>query len=253
MASFVLKTEKLCKSFSNGGRQQHVIKNLDLEIIQGDFTVIMGASGSGKSTLLYALSGMDKPTTGKVFFGDTQIQDYSNDELAVFRRGNCGFVFQSIYLLENQTILDNVLTGALIVQKNSPELVKKAKDLLQKVGIAEDMWSKYPNQLSGGEAQRVGIVRAVINDPKILFADEPTGQLNSASGQDVLDIFTEVHKNGQSIVMVTHDLKTALRGTRILYLRDGRIEGDYRMAPYGEDDSKERRDGLSAFLEEMGW
>ncbi|MBR3104294.1 MAG: ABC transporter ATP-binding protein [Lachnospiraceae bacterium] len=253
MASFVLKTEKLCKSFSNGGRQQHVIKNLDLEIIQGDFTVIMGASGSGKSTLLYALSGMDKPTTGKVFFGDTQIQDYSNDELAVFRRGNCGFVFQSIYLLENQTILDNVLTGALIVQKNSPELVKKAKDLLKKVEIAEDMWNKYPNQLSGGEAQRVGIVRAVINDPKILFADEPTGQLNSASGQDVLDIFTEVHKNGQSIVMVTHDLKTALRGTRILYLRDGRIEGDYRMASYGEDDPKERRDGLSAFLEEMGW
>ena len=253
MASFVLKTEKLCKSFSNGGRQQHVIKNLDLEITKGDFTVIMGASGSGKSTLLYALSGMDKPTTGKVFFGDTQIQDYSNDELAVFRRGNCGFVFQSIYLLEDQTILDNVLTGALIVQKNSPELVKKAKDLLQKVGIAEDMWSKYPNQLSGGEAQRVGIVRAVINDPKILFADEPTGQLNSASGQDVLDIFTEVHKNGQSIVMVTHDLKTALRGTRILYLRDGRIEGDYHMAPYGGDDPKERRDGLSAFLEEMGW
>ena len=118
MASSILKTEKLCKSFSNGGRQQHVIKNLDMEIIEGDFTVIMGASGSGKSTLLYALSGMDKPSMGKILFGDTEIQDYSNDELAVFRRGNCGFVFQSVYLLENQTILDNVLTGALIVQKN---------------------------------------------------------------------------------------------------------------------------------------
>ena len=110
MASSILKTEKLCKSFSNGGRQQHVIKNLDMEIIEGDFTVIMGASGSGKSTLLYALSGMDKPSMGKILFGDTEIQDYSNDELAVFRRGNCGFVFQSVYLLENQTILDNVLT-----------------------------------------------------------------------------------------------------------------------------------------------
>ena len=98
----ILKTEKLCKSFSNGGRQQHVIKNLDLEIREGDFTIIMGASGSGKSTLLYALSGMDKPSMGKVFFGDKEIQDFSNDELAVFRRGNCGFVFQSIYLLENQ-------------------------------------------------------------------------------------------------------------------------------------------------------
>ena len=249
----ILRTEKLCKSFSNGGRQQHVIKNLDMEIIEGDFTVIMGASGSGKSTLLYALSGMDKPTMGKVLFEDTEIQDMSNDELAVFRRGNCGFVFQSVYLLENQTILDNVLTGALIVQKNSKELVDKAKELLKKVGIEEEMWNKYPSQLSGGEGQRVGIVRALINDPRILFADEPTGQLNSASSRDVLDIFSEVHKNGQSIVMVTHDLKTALRGTRVIFLRDGGIEGEYRMPVYGTDDVKERRAGLQNFLDEMGW
>ena len=192
----ILHTEKLCKSFSNGATQQHVIKNLDLEIMEGDFTVIMGASGSGKSTLLYALSGMDKPTLGKVFFGDTEIQDYSNDQLAVFRRKNCGFVFQSIYLLENQNVLDNVLTGAFAVQKNSPALIKRVKELLAQVGFDEAMQKKYPNQLSGGEAQRVGIVRAVINEPKILFADEPTGSLNSASGRDVLDIFTGVHENG---------------------------------------------------------
>ena len=253
MASTILKTEKLCKSFSNGGVQQHVIKNLDLEILKGDFTVIMGASGSGKSTLLYALSGMDKPSMGKVLFDGTEIQNYSNDELAVFRRGNCGFVFQSIYLLENQTILDNVLTGALVVQKNSKELVQKAKDLLKRVGISEEAWNKYPNQLSGGEAQRVGIVRAVINDPVILFADEPTGQLNSASSHDVLDIFTNVHQKGQSIVMVTHDLKTALRGTRVIFLRDGGIDGEYRMPPYAGDDLKERRNGLQKFLDEMGW
>ena len=249
----ILKTEKLCKSFSNGGVQQHVIKNLDLEIMEGEFTVIMGSSGSGKSTLLYALSGMDKPTMGKVLFNETEIQDYSNDQLAVFRRGNCGFVFQSVYLLENQTVLDNVMTGALIVQKNSPELVQKAKDLLKKVGLNEEDWKKYPNQLSGGEAQRVGIVRAIINDPKILFADEPTGALNSASSRDVLDIFTEVHKNGQSIVMVTHDIKTALRGTRVIYLRDGGIVGDYKMPAYGEDDIKDRRIKLNEFLEKMGW
>ena len=253
MVSSILQTEKLCKSFSNGGMQQHVIKNLDMEIRKGDFTVIMGASGSGKSTLLYALSGMDKPTMGKVKFDGREIQDLSNDELAVFRRGNCGFVFQSVYLLENQTVLDNVLTGALIVQKNSPELVKKAKELLKKVGLTEEDWKEYPNQLSGGEAQRVGIVRAIINNPTILFADEPTGQLNSASGKDVLDIFTEVHKNGQSIVMVTHDLKTALRGTRVLFLRDGNVVGEYRMKNYGEDDMKERRTGLQNFLDEMGW
>jgi putative ABC transport system ATP-binding protein len=253
MASSILKTEKLCKSFSNGGVQQHVIKNLDLEITEGDFSVIMGSSGSGKSTLLYALSGMDKPNMGKVIFGDTEIQEYSNDELAIFRRGNCGFVFQSVYLIDNQTVLDNVLTGALIVQKNSPELVKKVKELLVKTGLTEEDFKKYPNQLSGGEAQRVGIVRAIINDPKILFADEPTGQLNSASSKDVLDIFSDIHKNGQSIVMVTHDIKTALRGTRVLYLRDGGIVGDYHMPVYGEDDVKARRAGLSDFLEDMGW
>ena len=249
----VLRTEKLCKSFSNGGTQQHVIKNLDLEIMEGDLTIIMGASGSGKSTLLYALSGMDKPTLGKVFFGDTEIQGYTNDQLAVFRRKNCGFVFQSIYLLENQTVLDNVLTGAFVVQKNSPELIRKVRDLLEKVGLDEKMQKKYSNQLSGGEAQRVGIVRAVINEPKILFADEPTGSLNSSSGKDVLDIFTQVHENGQSIVMVTHDIKTALRGTRVIYLRDGGVVGEHRMARYGEDDLKERREKLTAFLDEMGW
>ena len=249
----VLTTEKLCKTFSNGGVQQHVIKNLDLEIIEGDFTVIMGASGSGKSTLLYALSGMDKPSMGKIIFDGEEIQGKSNDQLAVFRRGNCGFVFQSVYLLENQTVLDNVLTGALIVKKNSPELVAKAKDLLKKVGIGEELWKKYPNQLSGGEAQRVGIVRAIINEPKILFADEPTGQLNSSSSKDVLDIITELHKNGQSIVMVTHDLKTALRGTRILFLRDGNVVGEYKMAPYDSDDIRSRRAGLQDFLDEMGW
>ena len=119
--SIILHTDKLCKSFSNGGLQQHIIKNLDLEIREKDFTVIMGASGSGKSTLLYALSGMDTPTLGSVFFGDRDISKYTNDQLAVFRRENCGFVFQSIYLLENMTVFDNIMTGALVIQKNSLE------------------------------------------------------------------------------------------------------------------------------------
>ena len=249
----ILHTQKLCKSFSNGGLQQHVIKNLDLEIREKDFTIIMGASGSGKSTLLYALSGMDTPTLGSVFFGDTDISKFSNDQLAIFRRENCGFVFQSIYLLENMTVFDNVMTGALALQKNSPGLVKKAEGLLKKVGITENLWNKYPNQLSGGECQRVGIVRAIINDPKILFADEPTGALNSASSRDVLDIFTGINKNGQSIVMVTHDLKTAMRGNRIIYLRDGDVMGEHEMPQYGTDDVKKRQESLQTFLDEMGW
>ena len=253
MVSSILRTEKLCKSFSNGGVQQHVIKNLDLEIHDKDFTVIMGASGSGKSTLLYALSGMDKPSLGKIFFGEEEISKYSNDQLAVFRRKHCGFVFQSIHLLDHMNVLDNVLTGALVVQKNSKELVDAAKDYLTKVGIESESWKKFPNQLSGGEAQRVGIVRAIINNPQIVFADEPTGSLNSASGQDVLDIFTSVNQNGQSIVMVTHDLKTALRGDRVIFLRDGSIVGEHSMAKYGTDDMKQRRAALQNFLDEMGW
>ena len=253
MEHAVLHTEKLCKTFTNGGVQQHVFKNLDLEIQEGAFTVIMGSSGSGKSTLLYALSGMDKPTLGKVFFGDEDISGYTNDQLAVFRRGHCGFVFQSIYLLDNMTVFDNVMTGALAAQKNSPALVRKAEDLLKKVGIGEEAWKKWPNQLSGGECQRVGIVRAVINDPQILFADEPTGSLNSASSRDVLDIFTELHSKGQSIVMVTHDIKTALRGDRVIFLSDGAVIGEHIMPPYGTDDLKSRRDGLQAFLDQMGW
>ncbi len=249
----ILRTEKLCKTFSNEGLQQHVIKNLDLEIMEKDFTVIMGSSGSGKSTLLYALSGMDKPSMGKVFFGEEDISDYSNDKLALFRRNHCGFVFQSIYLLENMNVIDNVLTGALVAKKNPPELVAKTKELLKQVGIDEALWKKYPNQLSGGECQRVGIVRAIVNEPQILFADEPTGALNSSSGHDVLDVFTNLHKNGQSIVMVTHDLKTALRGTRVIYLRDGGIVGEHRMEDFETDDLKKRRESLQEFLNEMGW
>ncbi len=249
----ILRTEKLCKTFSNDGMQQHVIKNLDLSIESGDFTVIMGASGSGKSTLLYALSGMDKPSMGKVFFGEEDISSYSNDQLAMFRRRNCGFVFQSIYLLENMNVIDNILTGALVVQKNTPALVSRVKTLLGRVGIGEDLWKKYPNQLSGGECQRVGIVRAVVNEPRVLFADEPTGALDSSSGQAVLDVFTSLHKDGQSIVMVTHDIKTALRGNRVIYLRDGSVVGEYKMPLYGTDDVTSRRDSLQAFLNEMGW
>ncbi len=249
----ILRVDKLCKTFSNEGLQQHVIKNLDLSIMEGDFTIIMGSSGSGKSTLLYALSGMDKPSMGKVFFNDEDISEYSNDQLAMFRRKHCGFVFQSIYLLENMNVFDNIMTGTLVARKNSPELVEKVKELLRKVGIGEALWKKYPNQLSGGECQRVGIVRAVVNDPQILFADEPTGALNSSSGQDVLDVFTELHENGQSIVMVTHDLKTALRGSRVLYLKDGKVEGEHRMEHYGSGDLKARRDSLQNFLDEMGW
>jgi len=212
----IIKTEKLCKSFSAGGKQLHIIKNLDLEIEEGAFTVIMGSSGSGKSTLLYAISGMDKPTLGEVWFCGENIAGFTNDELAVFRRKNCGFVFQQIHLMDNMSVMDNVLTSGLLLSNDKKALAGRAGELLTRVKLDKGLWHKFPSQLSSGEAQRVGIVRALINRPALLFADEPTGALNSAAGAAVLDVISELHAGGQSVVMVTHDLKTAARGGRII-------------------------------------
>ena len=166
MKETLLRTEKLSKSFSNGGAMQHVLKNIDLQLYKGDFTVIMGASGAGKSTLLYALSGMDTPTLGKITFADQVISGLSQDGLAVFRRDHCGFVFQQIYLIDGMSVMDNVLSAGLLVNKDKKALVEKAKQLFKAVDISEETQKKFPTQISGGEAQRVGIVRALINSRK---------------------------------------------------------------------------------------
>ncbi len=248
----LLKTEKLCKTFSSGGVQQHVLRNIDLELYRGDFTVIMGASGAGKSTLLYALSGMDTPNLGTITFGGKEISALSQDGLAVFRREHCGFVFQQIYLIEGMSVTDNVLSAGLLVQKDRKALVQKAKELFAAVDIPEETQKKFPTQISGGEAQRVGIVRALINSPEILFADEPTGALNSKTGLDVLDVLTRFNEQGQSVVMVTHDVRSARRGNRILYLKDGAVLGECELGKYVSGDA-ERHEKLSAFLKSMGW
>ena len=248
----IIKTNKLCKTYSNEEVKQQVLKNLDLEIYEGDFTIIMGASGAGKSTLLYTLSGMDKPTSGKVEFNGTEITKLSIDNLALFRRKNCGFVFQQNYLIDSMSVLDNVLVSGLLVNKNKKEVVERAKEILKKIDINEKLWNKFPTQLSGGEAQRVGIARALINNPKLVFADEPTGALNSKTGKDVLDTLTEFNNLGQSIVMVTHDIKSARRGNRIIYLKDGEVAGILDLGKYVPDDKK-RHQMLSDFLVKMGW
>lgn len=249
----LMQTNKLGKTFSHGGIQQHVLKNLDLTLYQGDFTVIMGSSGSGKSTLLYAISGMDRPTLGEILFAGRDITGLSNDQLAVFRRKHCGFVFQQIHLLDTMSVLDNVLSSAYLVQKNRTAAVSRAKQLLEEVGLAAPTWTKFPAQISGGEAQRAGIVRALINSPTALFADEPTGALNSAAGARVLDVLTELNERGQSIIMVTHDLKTALRGNRILYLRDGVMVGELQLPPFSGTNGTERQEQLQSFLADLGW
>ena len=248
----IIETKKLCKTFSNGGVQQHVLRNIDFEVYEGDFTIIMGASGAGKSTLLYSLSGMDKPTLGSVNFDGTDITKMNTDQLAVFRRSNCGFVFQQVYLVESMSLMDNLMAAGLLVYRDKKVLTKKAGELLKAVGIEESMWNKFPTQISGGEAQRVGIARALINDPKLVFADEPTGALNSHTGKAVLDVLTKFNEKGQSIVMVTHDITSARRGNRILYVKDGEIAGECNLGKYVTGDH-ERHQKLNDFLAKMGW
>lgn len=252
MKTIIFKTENLSKSFSSGGVLQHVLKNIDLELYQGDFTVIMGASGAGKSTLLYALSGMDTPTLGTIRFGGQVISDLSQDGLSVFRREHCGFVFQQIYLIDGMSVMDNVLAAGLLVNKDKKAVVRKAEELFDAVGISEEIRKKFPAQISGGEAQRAGIVRGLMNSPEILFADEPTGALNSKTGFDVLNVLSKFNEQGQSVVMVTHDMRSARRGNRILYLKDGVILGECDLGRYVHEDQA-RQEKLAGFLAEMGW
>lgn len=248
----IIKTEKLSKSFSVGGKQQHVIKNLDMEIYKGDFTVIMGSSGAGKSTLLYALSGMDRPSLGKIEYAGKEITKMNDDQLAVFRRKHCGFIFQQIHLVDSMSVMDNAISTGMLTGQKQKHLKKKAEELFERVGITKDMAGKFPSQLSGGEAQRSAMVRAVINDPDVVFADEPTGALNSSGVKAVLDVLTELNRGGQSVVMVTHDIKSARRANRIIYLQDGGIVGECEPGEYISGD-KARHEKIRSFLEEMGW
>ncbi|WP_295156087.1 ABC transporter ATP-binding protein [uncultured Ruminococcus sp.] len=248
----VVKTEKLSKSFSVGGKQQHILKNLDMEIYKGDFTVIMGSSGAGKSTLLYTLSGMDKPSLGKIIYCGKDITGMNDDKLAVFRRKHCGFVFQQIHLVDSMSIMDNAISTGMLIGQKQKALKAKAMSLFGRIGISEELTKKFPAQLSGGEAQRCAMVRALINDPDIVFADEPTGALNSAGVKAVLDVLTDINNSGQSVVMVTHDIKSARRGNRIIYLQDGGIMGECHPGKYVSGD-KERHEKIRRFLEDMGW
>lgn len=228
----IITTKKLSKTFSSGGFQQHVLRNLDIDIYTGDFTVIMGPSGSGKSTLLYLLSGIDSLTLGEIVFDGEVMSDKSDDGRALFRRNNCGFVFQRIYLCDDMSLMDNAMLSGLLMNKNRKQVTERAKRLFKEVGLSPHDWNKFPAQLSGGEAQKGALVRAMINTPKMLFADEPTGSLDSLSSKMVLDLLTHANRSGQSIVLVTHDVVTALRGNRILYLSDGAIKGECDLGFY---------------------
>lgn len=248
----IIKTNKICKSFITDGEVNNVIKNLDLEFYKGDFTVIMGSSGSGKSTLMYLLSGMDKVTSGDVYLEEEKITSYSENKMAAIRKNHIGFVFQGMNLIPDLTVWENILSPTYKSKMKKNDLPERAENLLKKMDLLEHK-SKFPGQLSGGQKQRTAICRALINQPEVIFADEPTGALNSNAGKNVLDSFTGLHTEGQSIVMVTHDLKAAVRGNRVIYLKDGRVDGELPLGVFHQEEESEREKVLYTFLKERGW
>lgn len=253
MSEVILKTESLCKTYMTNGLENHVLKAIDIEIYKGDFTVIMGSSGSGKSTLLYNISGMDTPTSGKVYFDGKRIDNLKEKELAKFRRVDVGFVFQQMHLVSNLSIFENItVPGYLVGKKSKKEIENRAELILEEVGI-KDLKNRLPSQVSGGQQQRAGVARALINAPALIFADEPTGALNSKTSTEILDILCKLNNAGQSILMVTHDVKAAVRADRIIYLHDGQVSGETRLGKHSSDNDHERENNVVAWLTAKGW
>ena len=253
MKKSILSARGLCKSFSHNGVQTHILTGMDVDIYEGDFTVIMGASGSGKSTTLYALSGMDRATAGSVMYEGSDIAKLNENKLALLRRKDFGFIFQQMHLVSNLTLFENItVPGYLDKTKSAASVDKRSEELMALVGI-DHIKDHLPAQCSGGEQQRCAIARSVVTSPKMLFADEPTGALNRKNTTEVLDLLTEINNNGQSILMVTHDQRAACRATRILYIEDGKITGDLELPPYDKKDEKSREAQVGAWLNSMQW
>lgn len=253
MKKSILSAKEISKSFAHNGMQQHILSQLDFDLYEGDFTVIMGASGSGKSTLLYALSGMDKATAGVVRYKEKDLVKLGGKELATLRHTDFGFIFQQMHLIGNLSLFENVaVCGYLNKTAGVKEVRKRTDELLVRMGL-EKVKTHLPSQVSGGEQQRCAIARAVVNTPKILFADEPTGALNRQNTIGVLNLLSELNENGQSILMVTHDLKAALRATRLLYLEDGKITGELSLPVYDRQEEKSREAQVNAWLASLEW
>lgn len=253
MKNTVLSAKKLCKSFAHNGGQIHILSHIDFNLYEGDFTVIMGASGSGKSTLLYALSGMDRATAGEVIYNGKDIVKMKENDLAKLRYTDFGFIFQQMHLVSNLTLFENVaVPGYLNKSKPAAEVRKRTEKLLEQMSVSH-IRSHLPTQVSGGEQQRCAIARAVINSPRVLFADEPTGALNRKNTTDVLDLLTELNRDGQSILMVTHDMRAALRANRILYIADGKIIGELTLPAYSQSDERSRETQVNAWLTSLEW
>lgn len=255
----LLQGKHIYKSYEQGAKSDQVLNDVNVEICEGDFTVIMGSSGAGKSTLLYCLSGMDSVSDGQVLYQGKEISHYREKQMADLRTKEFGFVFQQTHLVSNLTLFENVaVAGYLDRERKAKEVQEKAAELLGRMRV-EDARTRFPSQVSGGEAQRAAIARAVINHPSLVFADEPTGALNKSNSEEVLDLLTALHQEGQGILMVTHDVRAALRGTRILYMEDGRILDELAMGGYQEGNEraasyhKAREKKIMDWLSDLQW
>ncbi len=223
----LIELKNIFKSYDNGGVITSVLHGVNLEVKEGEFIAIMGPSGSGKSTLMHIIGFLDRQTKGKYFFDGLDTVNLNDDELARIRNERIGFVFQSFNLLPRTTVLDNVILP-LFYSNIKTGLEKKAKEALKAVGL-EDRMQHLSNQISGGQKQRVAIARALICDPKVIFADEPTGNLDSKSGSTVMNILERLNDEGRTVILVTHDEEVALHAKRIVTIRDGEIVSDEKV------------------------
>jgi putative ABC transport system ATP-binding protein len=249
----VLKVNDLCKTYITDKRQNNVLKNVNFSVQEGEMVAIMGPSGSGKSTLLYTVSGMDRMTAGQVMFCGNDISKLNDNDLARLRLDDMGFIFQQMYMLKNLTVLDNIILPAVKSAKTKEsraEIAQRGLMLMRKLGI-EDIANNDINEVSGGQLQRACICRSMINSPKVIFADEPTGALNRTSSDEVMEELAKLNAEGTTIMLVTHDAKVAAKCTRVLFIVDGNIKGEYNV-----DVTKALRDrerALNNWLMEMGF
>ena len=251
----ILEVKDLCKTYVVDKRQNNVLKNVSFSVEEGDMVAIMGPSGSGKSTLLYSVSGMDVPTSGKVLFDGSDITELKPNELAEVRLDKMGFIFQQMYMMKKLTILDNIVLPAIESKKSGEskaDKVARAEELMRKLSII-NIADNDINEVSGGQLQRACICRSMINNPKLLFADEPTGALNRTSSTEVMEELVKLNNEGTTIMMVTHDVKVAAKCKRVLYIVDGNIKGEYVADNDStlNDSDKERR--LNNWLMDLGW
>lgn len=246
----IIKTKALSKSFNGGSKNHTGIANVTIEINKGEFSVIMGNSGSGKSTLLYLLSGLDHPSQGQIFLSNTPIHKLGEKAMALFRRNHIGFVFQDHNLISELSLRENILIVGYL-SKQDRKVVRARTSLLIKELELEGLADRLPSQVSGGERQRCAIARALVNNPKILMADEPTGSLNSLASKKVLSCFKKVHKEGQTLLMVTHDPKSACYGDRVLFIQDGQLVDSFKFEK--NDDLEKRNEALLGWLRSLGW